>query len=144
MLNFNSAEELVNHYHEVGRRLKRPAAPMVPVKLPWIEPPMKTVVEIKMPRDRVRMIIRAACDFYNVSVEDVMSKSRKAHILKARFAAVFLLRDLTTMSFPAIAKALGGRDHTTMVHAFHKINMRILEDAKLADEIKIIRAVATS
>ena len=55
--------------------------------------------------------------------EDLIKKGRKKEISHPRQVMMFLLRDELQMPFSAIGEVLGGRDHTTALHAFEKINM---------------------
>jgi chromosomal replication initiation ATPase DnaA len=84
-------------------------------------------------------IQKAVCEFYGVSRVDILSERRTAHIVLPRQIAVYLSRQLTLRSLPEIGRRFGGRDHTTCISAFRKIQ-RLLEcDRELADEISEIK-----
>jgi len=59
---------------------------------------------------------------------------------------MYLMREELKSSYPAIGKTLGGRDHTTAIHAYGKINREIQEDEKLKHDLNLIkqRLYATS
>jgi chromosomal replication initiator protein len=75
---------------------------------------------------------RAVADRLGVSVAALLSPSRVAPVAQARQIAMYLTRELTHLSLPAIAKAFNRRDHTTVMHAIRKVERRALEDAALS------------
>lgn len=62
---------------------------------------------------------------HGVSVIDIKSKRRSQDVVPARFEACYRLKNETTMSLPAIGRYLGGRDHTTILHAIRKHAARV-------------------
>lgn len=72
---------------------------------------------------------------FGLDVENLMSLSREARVVLARQVAMYLLRHLTSCSLPAIGKAFGGKDHSTVMHAIKKISKLVVEDTKIADDI---------
>ncbi len=84
-------------------------------------------------------LIETVCDFFNVSTEDVSGKSREKKLSYPRQIIMYLLRNDLKMSFPSIGDELGGRDHTTAMHANEKITKDIENDLKLKQEVELIR-----
>ena len=84
-------------------------------------------------------LIETVCNFYNVSIEDVSGKSREKKLSFPRQVIMYLLRNDLKMSFPSIGDELGGRDHTTAMHANEKISKEFENDLKLKQEIELIR-----
>lgn len=66
-------------------------------------------------------IMKSVADFYGVSVNDLTKRSRKKEVVRPRQIAMFLIREETKSSFPEIGIKLGGRDHSTVIHAYEKI-----------------------
>lgn len=66
-------------------------------------------------------IIGSLVKHFNIDEETVLSKTRKQKIVAIRNLIVYFLREYAEMSFPAIGKLLGGRDHTTMIHSYNKV-----------------------
>lgn len=64
--------------------------------------------------DRVQVTV---CEYFNISREDLLSKSRKRQIVQARQIAMYLSRNLLNCSLTAIGDGLGGKDHATVMHA---------------------------
>lgn len=70
----------------------------------------------------------AACEYFGVSPEELLSTSRSARLAWPRQLAMYLARELTGESLPAIGRHFGGRDHTTVLHAWRRTNTRIATD----------------
>ena len=86
--------------------------------------------------DRIQVLV---ADFYNVTLDDMKGKRRDKHIVFPRQVAMFLVREETPSSLPAIGKAFGGRDHTTALHSIEKIANELKEDERLRYEVQAIR-----
>lgn len=80
-------------------------------------------------------IINATADYYDFTVEDLMSKSRSRNLVTARQIAMYLLRELTEMSLPKIGQELGGRDHTTVIYAERKIRELMAERRAVFNQV---------
>lgn len=72
-------------------------------------------------------ILKSVGDFYGVSLNDLIKRSRKKEVVRPRQIAMYLLREEAKLSFPEIGSKLGGRDHSTAIHAYEKI--KVEEDA---------------
>src|SRR5438067_9461117 len=86
--------------------------------------------------ERIQVLV---ADYYNVTLEDMKGKRRDKHIVFPRQVAMFLVREETPSSLPAIGKAFGGRDHTTALHSIEKIANELKEDERLRYEVQSIR-----
>lgn len=84
-------------------------------------------------------IIRVVADFYGASEKELIERSRKKEIVKPRQIAMYLMREELKSSYPFIGSKLGGRDHTTAIHACEKIDKEVNADSNLCDEINLIR-----
>lgn len=84
-------------------------------------------------------LIKVVSDFYDISEKDLLTRCRKKEIVKPRQIAMYLLRKELKSSFPFIGSKLGGRDHTTAIHACEKIEKEIRSDKNLYDEINLIK-----
>ena len=80
---------------------------------------------------------------YGVTLNSLVSEHREAHIVLVRHVAIFLCKVMTRHSLPQIGRRFGRRDHTTVLHAIHKIGRLIQTDADLAARIERIRARLT-
>ncbi len=87
----------------------------------------------------VERIQSLVADYYNVTLDDMKGKRRDKHIVFPRQVAMYLVREETPSSLPAIGKAFGGRDHTTALHSIEKIANELKEDERLRYEVQAIR-----
>jgi chromosomal replication initiator protein len=71
----------------------------------------------------------AACEQFGVTPEELLSASRAARVAWPRQVAMYLARELTSESLPAIGRHFGGRDHTTVLYAWRRTSERISTDA---------------
>ena len=69
------------------------------------------------------------------SVEALRGKSRQRPLVTARQTAMYVFRELTDLSYPAIARLFGGRDHTTVIHAVDKIQRLMKERKQIYDQV---------
>ncbi len=84
-------------------------------------------------------IMRKTCDFYNVRMSDLLSPKRSRNIARPRQVAMYLAKQLTQRSYPEIGKRIGGRDHTTVIHAVRKIEELKAQDSQIAEDIELLR-----
>jgi chromosomal replication initiator protein len=73
--------------------------------------------------------------FYNISKDDLVTKGRKQEVARARQIAMYLIRTELGASYPGIGAQFGGRDHTTALHAFEKIQKEKEVDEKLKEDL---------
>jgi chromosomal replication initiator protein len=69
------------------------------------------------------------------TVEALKGKSRQRPLVSARQIAMYVFRDMTELSYPAIARLFGGRDHTTVIHAVDKTQRLMREDKQTFDQV---------
>jgi chromosomal replication initiator protein len=88
--------------------------------------------------------VKITCDYikeviagqYNINTDDLTSPKRMRSISFPRQIAMFLSRELTSMSLPKIGQAFGGRDHTTVMHAYDKISTEISTNSEFKSQIE--------
>lgn len=86
-----------------------------------------------------KQLIATVASFYDVSLEDLAGNSRRKELVGPRQIAMYLLREELRASYPAIGQELGGRDHTTAMHACDKIVRELETDEKLKQDVAQIR-----
>ena len=86
-------------------------------------------------------VIDAICRFYDISNKDLIGASRKKELVWPRQIAIYLMREEVRTSYPSIGHEMGGRDHTTAMHAYNKISREINENEneKVKQEIASIK-----
>ena len=77
--------------------------------------------------------------FYGVTVKEIKATKRTQDIVLARQVAMYLAREMTDNSLPKIGKSFGGRDHSTVLHAYNKIKNMLAQDDKLRIELETIK-----
>lgn len=88
---------------------------------------------------RVAEIQQAVCARFNVRMLDMVSRRRYRGVARPRQVAMFLAREMTTLSFPQIARAFGGRDHTTVMWACRNIDKLAERDVELSLAIEKVK-----
>ena len=78
----------------------------------------------------------AACRHFGLSSKELLSSSRTPRIAWPRQVAMYLTRELTSESLPAIGRHFGGRDHTTVLHACRRTALRIAQDAAAREAVE--------
>ena len=86
-----------------------------------------------------QQIIEAVSEFFSISLADLLGQSREKKFSYPRQIIMHLMRKELSMSYPAIGNELGGRDHTTAMHADNKIITELEKDPKLKQEIELIK-----
>jgi chromosomal replication initiator protein len=119
----------------------------------------KTVVDISMAQKLlVDLLTRTApkartgeqllieiSDHLGFDVEAMKGKSRQRPLVSARQTAMYVFRELTDLSYPAIARLFGGRDHTTVIHAVDKTQRMMSERKQVFDQVtELVQKFKTS
>ncbi|MBU2249980.1 chromosomal replication initiator protein DnaA [Patescibacteria group bacterium] len=86
-----------------------------------------------------KTIIDAVAKFFDINIKELIGASRKKETVLPRQIIMFLMRKEINSSYPSIGQELGGRDHTTAMHAFNKIAKEIKEDERLKQTIDSIK-----
>lgn len=86
-----------------------------------------------------RRLIELVVSYYDLSLEEILGKSREQRLAYPRQIAMYLLREEAKCSFPAIGSHVGGRDHTTAMHACTKIAGLLKADEQLRRDISLLR-----
>lgn len=85
-------------------------------------------------------ILRAVAAHFDLTVADLAGRSRQHHIVLARQAACWALRNATPLSLTAIGQLLGGRDHKTILYAIAQTEARMAADAVLRAQLHALIA----
>jgi chromosomal replication initiator protein len=111
-----------------------------------------TVVDVAMARDLLSDLLSSAAnkprtneqmltelaDHLGFSVDELRGTSRQRPLVLARQTAMYVFREMTDLSFPAIAKLFGGRDHTTVIHAVEKIQRMMKERKQVYETVTVL------
>ncbi len=86
-----------------------------------------------------RRLIDIVITYYDLSLDEILGKSREQRLAYPRQIAMYLLREEAKCSFPAIGSHVGGRDHTTAMYACSKISNLLKSDEQLRRDILFLR-----
>lgn len=84
-------------------------------------------------------IVKIVSEYFDVEIVDVTGPCRKKNLTEPRQITMFLMREELKLSYPVIGQELGGRDHTTVIHACDKIIRNIKTDDKLRQDINTLK-----
>lgn len=86
-----------------------------------------------------KRLLEIVITYFDISHDDLLGKSREQRLAFPRQIAMYLLRNEAKCSFPAIGEHIGGRDHTTAMHACTKITDLLKKDEQLKRDLSLIR-----
>ncbi len=110
-----------------------------PINLDVVEKIIKSLNQIQKGSVKSDKIIQEVSEFYNLTPLDLKSASRKKELVMSRQIAMYLLREDLNLSFPAIGKIIGGRDHSTTMHGWEKVKKEVEEGGETKQDIDSIR-----
>lgn len=84
-------------------------------------------------------IIGSICSFYKITKENLLGKSKKKELVQPRQICAYLMCEIMSIPLESIGKALGGRDHTTVIHSRDKISNLIKVNDRIAKEVEDVR-----
>ena len=93
---------------------------------PELTPRRRTIADIQ----------RETCEAFGVTLDDLLSTSRTQRVALARQFAMYLARELTDETLPAIGRAFGNRNHTTVLHAYRRTAERIASDPEAYEAVR--------
>ena len=86
-------------------------------------------------------IIDAVCTFYSLAKTDLLGKKRNKELVEPRQICIYLITELMNLPLAAIGQAMGGRDHTTVIHARDKIADQMRTSKRLATDVDDLRNI---
>ena len=120
---------------------QRERFPVVPIQLPCEkDPPCARRVRIWSDSKNIFDLV---CKTYNVTPDEIYSRSKATRFTTPRQVLMYLLRTMTRLSMEEIAGRIGGRDHTTVLHGVRKISFLLTIDPELRAKIEGIKAQLT-
>jgi chromosomal replication initiator protein len=106
------------------------------ISLPLAERVLYDIVTADEPRRITpQMILEATATRFGFTIDAICGPSRTRPLVTARQVAMYLVRNLTDYSYPAIGRAFGGRDHTTVIHAVEKISGQMKERRQIYEQV---------
>ncbi|MHB8467641.1 MAG: chromosomal replication initiator protein DnaA [Acidimicrobiales bacterium] len=87
-----------------------------------------------------RVILDATSNTFGFNIDELCGPNRRRPLVTARQIAMYVMREMTDFSYPAIAREFGGRDHTTVIHAVEKIGNQMKERRAIYDQVTELMA----
>jgi len=136
------ADKVVTNIRELEGALIRIVAyaslSEAPITLEITEAALQDIIFTRQKNITINTVIEATAEGFNLNPEEVRSKKRTQNIALSRQVAMYLCRMLTDYSLPKIGEEFG-RDHTTVLHAFKKIEEMISADNDFKNRIELIK-----
>jgi chromosomal replication initiator protein len=82
-----------------------------------------------------KVILEATASTFGFAIDELCGTSRRRPLVNARQIGMYVFRDLTDFSYPAIGREFGGRDHTTVIHAVEKVSSLMKERRQVYDQV---------
>jgi len=107
-----------------------------PPTLEMAERVLSDILDAGRPRQITpKVILEATSSAFGFTVEDICGTNRRRPLVNARQIGMYVFRELTDFSYPAIAREFGGRDHTTVIHAVEKVSGLMKERRQVYDQV---------
>lgn len=114
------------------------------ITLELVREAIKDVLALQDKLVTVDNIIKTVAEYYKIKVSDLLSKRRTSSLARARQIAMALSKELTNHSLPELGRAFGGRDHTTVLHAFRKVQELKKTNTGVAEDfINLLRTLSS-
>ncbi|HEX4489865.1 MAG TPA: chromosomal replication initiator protein DnaA [Acidimicrobiia bacterium] len=134
------AKNVVDNVRELEGAITRVAAYSTLHRAKLTEEVARAVLSDILPAERRRqitpdLILSETAEMFRFPIEELIGKSRRRPLVNARQICMYVFRELTDYSYPQIAKVFGGRDHTTVMHAYEKIRGQLPEKLLVFDQV---------
>lgn len=115
-----------------------------PITLEFSKNALKDLLAIQDKLVSIENIQKTVAEYYKMRVSDLLSKRRTRSVTRPRQLAMALAKELTNHSLPEIGEAFGGRDHTTVLHAYRKIRELKDNDPRIEEDyVNLLRKLSS-
>jgi len=139
------AQEIKTNIRELEGALIRVVAYSLledkPITLSVAKQVLKDMVKETIKTISVDMVQKEVAAYYSVSLVDLKNKKRNRNVVLPRQLAMYLTRKLTSHSLPEIGAAFGGKDHTTVLHAYKKIEKEAVTNLELKKSVDYLSSI---
>ena len=141
-VSFFIATRIASNVRELEGALRRVSANSQftgkPITIEFVKDALKDLLAVRDRLVTIQNIQKTVCDYYQSRLSDLLSKKRNRSIARPRQVGMYLSKKLTRHSLPEIGEAFGGRDHTTVLHAYKKITELAQSDSRIEEDIKYL------
>ncbi len=113
----------------------------IPVTLDMARENLKDILGDRHKEITVELIQKTVADYFDLKLIDLKSEKRVKNIVHARQIAIWFCREMTKSSYPDIGLKFGGKDHSTIIHSYKKIDKSITEEPNISKVIEEIRRI---
>ena len=135
---FFIAEKIRSHVRELEGALRRVVAHVnfthKPYNLDTAREALRDLIDVQKRMVSLDNIQKVVAEYFHIRGSDMQSKRRSRNIARPRQVAMCLTKELTNHGLPEIGEALGGRDHTTVLHACRQIDKLRQEDTQMDED----------
>ena len=144
---FHIAENIRSNVRELEGALQRVVAharfKRAEISIELVKTVLHNIFGVRGRQVTVEKIQRVVADYYNIKVSDMLSVRRNRAIARPRQIAMSLAKEFTNLSYPDIGEKFGGRDHTTVMHAYRRITELRETNTDVAEDYKILSRTLT-
>ena len=109
-----------------------------PIDLPLVQNALKDIISIRQQTASLPNIQKVVSEHFGLNIKELLGKKRTRAIARPRQIAMHIARKLTSLSYPDIGAAFGGRDHSTVMHAVDTIEKMIEQDHQIEQDYQQI------
>jgi chromosomal replication initiator protein len=107
-----------------------------PLTLQVAETVLSDILDVSRPQQiTARVILQSTADMFGFTIDELCGTNRRRPLVNARQIGMYVFRELTDYSYPAIGREFGNRDHTTVIHAVDKISGLIMERRQVYEQV---------
>ncbi len=111
----------------------------VPLNINNVKDILKKIIQTSPTSYSFDKIMKCVTNFYDINEREITGSSRKKEVVKSRQIIIYLLRKELNYSYPHIAKKIGGKDHTTIIYSFNKIEKELKNNSEVKEELSFIK-----
>jgi chromosomal replication initiator protein len=109
------------------------------ISLTMAQDVLKDIIVDKTREISVEMIQKHVADYFKLKIADLKSDKRLKAFVVPRQIAIYICRELTKCSYPEIGEKFGGKDHSTIIHSFKKIERLIPQNIEIKNTIETLK-----
>ncbi len=109
------------------------------IDLSFTKSTLKDIIRIQSKQLSLEIIEKAVCSYFSITPNDIKGKSKKKEIASGRQIAMYLCKEMTDSSLKTIGLHFGGRDHSTVIHAYNTIHKKIQKSTEIRGHIEELK-----